>query len=83
MFDSTKFPLAGILANTVTMGYLELNSEAILPLQIMAAFHGIFPHIFFFWFLTEEYHMKAFIIIIFSWNKWLKGNFMTMITEHI
>lgn len=47
MFDSTKFPLAGILANTVTMGYLELNSEAILPLQIMAAFHGIFPHIFF------------------------------------
>lgn len=47
MFDSTKFPLAGILVSTVSKGNLELNREAILPLQIMAAFHGIFPHIFF------------------------------------
>lgn len=46
MFDSTKFPLTDILANTVTTGNLELNSE-----------------------------------VIISWNKRLKGNFMTTITE--
>lgn len=39
MFDSNKFPLAGILANTVTMKYLELNSEAIFSFTD----NGCFP----------------------------------------
>lgn len=72
MFDSTKFPLTGIVANTVTTGNLELNSEVNFTLTG----NGCFPwnlSTHFFLYLTAEYNMKALLLLFFIGKNGLKA----------